>query len=424
MIKKQYIVAILMLPFVLFAQKATRESYVVKHYKLAIREMNLYKIPASITLAQGIIETNNGTSRLAVEGNNHFGIKCQKVWTGPTMTHDDDAKGECFRVYTSSEESYRDHSLFLTSRDRYKRLFSYDIKDYKSWAYGLKEAGYATNPNYPQMLIKHIEELKLYEYDFFGTSNSEIDTTNKKNLITPNSTLDSGQNIIESGKNLVEGSLKVALDSIVTTFLPFVIVNDNFSIEKVAAEKGFTRRELMIFNECEGEQNLTKGQNFFLQRKEIKSHIAVHEAKLGESIYDISQIYGIKQESIRRFNKLENWEQPQVGEAVFLNSVRNTYMKTRTYYELQSEREKMQKEKIENELKNTIKPQKIYIHSSKDSSVMNDSPKMVIHIVKAKETIFSLAKKYGCKPAEINKWNNLDDAPLQLGQKLTIKLNE
>jgi LysM repeat protein len=132
----------------------------------------------------------------------------------------------------------------------------------------------------------------------------------------------------------------------------------------------------------------------------------------------------VKQESIRKFNKLENWEQPQAGEAVFLNSVRNTYMKTRTYYELQKEREKLQREKIENDLRNTIKPQKIYIQSPKDSTAVSDAPKTVIHIVKAKETIFSLAKKYGCTPAEINKWNNLDDAPLQLGQKLTIKLNE
>lgn len=417
MIKKQYVISLLMMPFVLFAQKATRESYVVKYYKMAIREMNLYKIPASITLAQGIIETNNGTSRLAVEGNNHFGIKCQKVWTGPTMTHDDDAKGECFRVYTSADESYRDHSLFLTTRERYKRLFSYDIKDYKSWAYGLKEAGYATNPSYPQMLIKHIEELKLYEYDFFGTSEGDLDTVKKDTTSKTKTPKD-------SIKTTLEGATKAVLDPNAKTYLSRVVVDDNFSIEQVAAEKGFTRRELMIFNECEGEQNLTKGQNFFLQRKEIKSHIAVHEAKFGESIYDISQIYGVKQESIRKFNKLENWEQPQAGEAVFLNSVRNTYMKTRTYYELQKEREKLQREKIENDLRNTIKPQKIYIQSPKDSSAVSEAPKTIVHIVKAKETIFSLAKKYGCTPAEINKWNNLDDAPLQLGQKLTIKLNE
>lgn len=417
MIKKQYVIALLMMPFVLFAQKATRESYVVKYYKMAIREMNLYKIPASITLAQGIIETNNGTSRLAVEGNNHFGIKCQKVWTGPTMTHDDDAKGECFRVYTSADESYRDHSLFLTTRERYKRLFSYDIKDYKSWAYGLKEAGYATNPSYPQMLIKHIEELKLYEYDFFGTSEGDLDTVKKDTTSKTKTPKD-------SIKTTLEGATKAVLDPNAKTYLSRVVVDDNFSIEQLAAEKGFTRRELMIFNECEGEQNLTKGQNFFLQRKEIKSHIAVHEAKFGESIYDISQIYGVKQESIRKFNKLENWEQPQAGEAVFLNSVRNTYMKTRTYFELQKEREKLQREKIENDLRNTIKPQKIYIQSPKDSTAVSDAPKTVIHIVRAKETIFSLAKKYGCTPAEINKWNNLDDAPLQLGQKLTIKLNE
>ena len=124
-----------------------------------------YRIPASITLAQGIYESNAGKSRLATEANNHFGIKCHKEWTGKTFIQDDETKNECFRKYDNPEESFRDHSYFLTQRDRYKDLFKLDITDYKGWASGLKEAGYATNPQYPEKLINTIETFSLNKFD-------------------------------------------------------------------------------------------------------------------------------------------------------------------------------------------------------------------------------------------------------------------
>lgn len=131
--------------------------------------MREFKIPASITLAQGLLESGFGQGRLAVEGNNHFGIKCHKGWTGKTITHDDDEKGECFRVYENPEASYRDHSLFLQNRSRYTFLFKYSAKDYKSWAKGLKKAGYATDPKYPQKLIQLIERFDLSRFDTKGS---------------------------------------------------------------------------------------------------------------------------------------------------------------------------------------------------------------------------------------------------------------
>lgn len=142
-----------------------QESYVKKWSKVAVTEMYRSGVPASITLAQGLLESRYGLSPLASKGNNHFGIKCHKDWKGKTMAYDDDEKGECFRVYGSAEESFRDHSDFLRYRDRYKFLFDLDTKDYKGWAYGLKKAGYATDPNYPTKLIKYIEDYRLYEYD-------------------------------------------------------------------------------------------------------------------------------------------------------------------------------------------------------------------------------------------------------------------
>ena len=145
-------------------QQFSRNEYIVKFAPLAVKQMQIHKIPASITLAQGILESNNGNSRLAIKGNNHFGIKCHG-WEGKKIYADDDQKHECFRSYKNVIESYRDHSLFLKKYDRYSFLFDYKIKDYKSWALGLKKAGYATNSKYPELLIKIIEENQLYKYD-------------------------------------------------------------------------------------------------------------------------------------------------------------------------------------------------------------------------------------------------------------------
>ena len=141
------------------------EIYIEKYKDIAIAEMNEYGIPASVTLAQAILESGNGESRLAREGNNHFGIKCHNDWTGETIIEDDDEKGECFRKYKNANESFRDHSLFLTQRGRYTFLFDYDVSNYKKWARGLKKAGYATDPKYPDKLIRIIETYELYIYD-------------------------------------------------------------------------------------------------------------------------------------------------------------------------------------------------------------------------------------------------------------------
>jgi flagellum-specific peptidoglycan hydrolase FlgJ len=158
------------LPFCLFAQYTEIDirNYIETYKEVAINKMVEYKIPASITLAQGIFESGSGTSRLAKEANNHFGIKCHKEWTGDTIKHDDDALQECFRKYAEAEHSYNDHSLFLTSRPRYSGLFALDIMDYKAWAHGLKAAGYATNPQYADRLISLIERFDLARQDTIG----------------------------------------------------------------------------------------------------------------------------------------------------------------------------------------------------------------------------------------------------------------
>ncbi|MEI6852765.1 MAG: glucosaminidase domain-containing protein, partial [Bacteroidota bacterium] len=153
---------------ILAQSKQTVEGYIAKYLELAMQEMRIYKIPASITLAQGLLESGNGNSELALNANNHFGIKCKNEWTGDKYYYDDDEKHECFRKYKSDTDSYRDHSLFLTKREYYKALFLLDICDYKGWANGLKKAGYATEPMYAEMLIKIIEDNQLYNYDCPG----------------------------------------------------------------------------------------------------------------------------------------------------------------------------------------------------------------------------------------------------------------
>ncbi|MFT6191647.1 MAG: flagellum-specific peptidoglycan hydrolase FlgJ [Polaribacter sp.] len=155
-------------------------AYIRKYASIAVKEMHEYKIPASITLAQGILESGNGRSVLALKSNNHFGIKCHTQWTGERVYHDDDEKGECFRKYQYPETSYNDHSLFLTQRKRYAFLFDYSIKDYKKWAYGLRKAGYATDKKYPVKLLKIISNYKLYEFDKVKKKDFKYEKPNRK----------------------------------------------------------------------------------------------------------------------------------------------------------------------------------------------------------------------------------------------------
>tara|TARA_B110000444_G_scaffold173219_1_gene162054 strand:- start:268 stop:1143 length:876 start_codon:yes stop_codon:yes gene_type:complete len=162
--KKCFLIVFLLSSFLVVAQNKT-EIYIAKYSSAAIVEMEIYGIPASITLAQGILESGNGESRLAVDGKNHFGIKCHSNWNGKTIIEDDDEKGECFRKYSKASESYRDHSLFLTERGRYSFLFEYNKTDYKKWAKGLRKAGYATNPKYSTLLIDLIEKYDLSRFD-------------------------------------------------------------------------------------------------------------------------------------------------------------------------------------------------------------------------------------------------------------------
>lgn len=420
------------------AQRLTIEQYINQYYSLAVQEMNAYKIPASITLAQGLIETENGNSDLCVKANNHFGIKCKAEWTGATFIKDDDKKNECFRSYASAEESFRDHSTFLL-KPRYAKLFSYDISDYKSWAYGLKEAGYATNPRYPQMLIKHIEDLQLYRFDNFGLAKNPEPIKKEE----------------PKGSVMDEATL-IKLRKEIANHLNLVIIDEKFNIYSLAASNRTSVSTLMEYNDVEGEQPFRLGQNFFLEKKhKANSRKQKHTTLIGESLYDISQIYGVSLKQLRKYNRLEAWEQPAVGEEIYLAEQRSDVIKTRPFYMVEQER-------VEKNLKlfiplptpvdaksNAQEEKKTIASTPTNTEIVPSIPKIdsplnipprdtqslappqttdpktgkvwVNHTVRAKETIFRISKNYDCKPNEILEWNGITiEQGLQVGQILKV----
>lgn len=263
------------------------QNYFNKYKNIAIREMQRYGIPASITLAQGVLESAAGNSRLATVANNHFGIKCHD-WTGPTIAQDDDEQGECFRVYGSAIESYEDHSKFLRGRKRYNSLFHLAITDYRGWAHGLKQAGYATNPVYANSLIDIIELYRLYEYDTMKP--------NKNDDFVPNNKL----------------TRKEDIDMRTRQFRAF---NDNCYLtahagetyQNIAREIGIKAHKLAIYNEQPEDTHLNEGEIVWLRKK--KHHVPenfnkqYHTAKSNESLYDIAQLYGVRLKNIIKANK-------------------------------------------------------------------------------------------------------------------------
>ncbi len=257
--------------FPLIAQQLTRKQYIDLYKKDAIIQMHKYKIPASITLAQGILESNNGNSRLAVKGNNHFGIKCHN-WEGKKIFEDDDKKNECFRKYDNALASFEDHSLFLKKYNRYAFLFDYEINDYESWAKGLRTAGYATNKKYADLLIKLIEENKLYELDKVKEIPDNIIVSKRNVYLHPNR-------------------------------IKYVICNEGESLLDIANEFDMRLWQLYKYNDMDYDYELSYGDKVFIQPKRNKGRNELHIAENGESMRSISQLYGIKLNKLKKRNK-------------------------------------------------------------------------------------------------------------------------
>jgi LysM repeat protein len=300
------------------------ENYINKYKDLAVSEMRRTGIPASITLAQGMLESDYGRSRLAKEANNHFGIKCHNDWTGPTIRHHDDKRNECFRKYRKPEDSFYDHSDFLKSGSRYISLFKIDPTDYKAWARGLKRAGYATNPDYANMLIRKIEDNRLYFFDNEKTKTGLSPITKK---VTDKSAEVEESVNIEQVTPLTDGNISLpALVSRVkeNNRIQYIIIKDGDTKEKLEKDFQLLRWELTKYNEVKGDLKLVPGQILYLQPKRDKSEPGkeYHNCTEGETMYMISQKYGIRLKSLLEMNRMEEGREPVAGQKIWLRVIK------------------------------------------------------------------------------------------------------
>lgn len=313
-------------------KKTTRQEYIDTYKDLAVREMKRTGIPASITLAQGILESGDGNSRLAIKANNHFGIKCHD-WKGKKIRHDDDDNNECFRKYKSVYESYRDHSEFLTSKQRYASLFELEPTDYKGWAKGLKKAGYATSNDYHKALIKIIEENQLYSLD------QGVEISAEAGIRLAAASAD--EKTIQGRKIYERNRIK------------YIIADKGDTYGGISEELDLLPWELRKYNEMAEGSEIDSGQVLYIQPKRNRAVAGkkIHTVKEGETMYSISQLYGIKLDALYSKNLMEKGTEPEISQTLQL---RKGLKGQRKPFELklkeQQEMEKAEKEGKEKEL--------------------------------------------------------------------------
>lgn len=286
-----------------------RKLYIENYKDLAIKEMKRSGIPASITLAQAMLESDNGNSTLAKKANNHFGIKCHNKWDGGKVYHDDDKRHECFRKYRTVYESYKDHSDFIVRGSRYSSLFDLNPTDYKAWARGLQKAGYATSRTYASMLIQIIEDNQLYVFDQGGSlanSSNEGFVADSQNVVLGD---------VDNFKIYTEKHRVYSKNRI-----DYIIVKKGDTFKSITEELGMLPWELYKYNELEGDVKLTEGQILYIQPKRNKAEhgFEFHVVQEGETMYSISQMYGIKVKKLYEKNLMDEGTEPKVGQKLWL----------------------------------------------------------------------------------------------------------
>jgi LysM repeat protein len=423
-------------------------EYIAKYKDAAMQEMRESKVPASITLAQGILESSSGNSRLAKQGNNHFGIKCKKSWTGKTIFENDDALHECFRAYDSALESYRDHSNFLKGNRRYGSLFTLDIYDYKGWAKGLRKAGYATNKKYAGMLIGLIERYSLNKYDSMALNAdltiAETDTQSKENTVVNSPTDQKLNNKWKlyrhkgQGKELVvsaEQELKL----------------DNVSNAGLFHNESFKRKSVynsLILNESIN-NNSTQYKNSILIDNNIK--VVNHTIKEGETLLTVATIYNVLPDEIRKWNNLPS-EHVEIGKELIikkelsLKKADSEDIEDRNLTIIEELPEEIQSPTLSDS--NTHKVQKgeslysiaklhnISVSALKTANSLNSneispgqelvipvskSTQAIEYKVQKRDTLYSIARKHGASVKELKQWNMLESNSIKPGQILLIK---
>lgn len=392
--------------------KQTVEQYIEKYSAIAVDEMYRSKIPASITLAQGILESGNGNSRLATEANNHFGIKCKKSWTGKTIYEDDDAPQECFRKYEAAIDSYRDHSDFLMNNSRYAFLFDLDRTDYKGWAYGLKKAGYATNPQYAELLITFIDRHKLHRFD--GVKLSEEEDRELKE--------DKAEIVKVHGKEFVNNGV------------PGVVAIANESYAQIAMHYDIKVYQIYRNNDLEKDANCKEGDTVYLKTKKLKSDIEIHVVLGAETMHWISQRYAIKLDRLLERNQMIVGQEPAKGETINLKNKRDKAPKLVTAAIIDVVIHKDSAQVSEPIKIDTSYNKKVYentqlnIETSKPVETLNleDSTHdfkqnlSFFHTVQKGETLYSIGRKYGIRVDAIMYLNLLPNDAIEAGQRLII----
>ncbi len=336
------------------AQKEKAYNYIALYKDIAIAEMQRSGVPASITLAQGILESSYGESDLCKSSNNHFGIKCKTEWTGEKVYHDDDTKHECFRSYASAAESYKDHSNFLRTRAWYDFLFKLDPTDYESWARGLKKAGYAMEKDYPQKLMKVINDYNLNQYTLIalnklpntnqslaGKEKEEIydDTTMAPELVIKISSKQLRSNQQKRAEGLEEDSViiinpntsatRTVVDKKKSSYPEgiftinhsrVIFAKEGVSLLSLARQYDISLSKLIEFNDMEEEEILTTDKLIFIEKKLTKGATDFHVVKVNETLHDICQVEGVRLEKLAEYNNIKKNMQPATGEKVYLRS--------------------------------------------------------------------------------------------------------
>jgi LysM repeat protein len=379
-------------------------QYINTYRQIAIEEEERTGVPAAVKLAQGIHETQAGTSELVRKSNNHFGIKCKNTWTGDKVYHDDDARGECFRSYTQPEQSYRDHSDFLKSSPRYAFLFQLDPTDYKAWANGLRRAGYATNYRYAQILVKLIEDYNLEQYTLIAMGKLP-----PPDEMLANNSGNTSSIVIQEVKPSVTSSavVKEVPEAKITLIRPdypagefninnarVVFVKEGTALLSVSEEHHISFARLLDFNDLNDGGIVKADQLVFLQRKRKTGITEFHVVQPGEALYDICQAEGIRMENLLTDNFLTENMHPATGEKLYLQSIAPARPL------LVEEKTAIMKEAV-----------------TDTAPAITDS---TTHIVQTKETLYSISKKYGVSLDQLKAWNKLDSLDLKIGQQLLI----
>lgn len=418
--------------------KALVSNYIQTYRDIAITEMDRTGIPASIKLAQGILESGAGRSELAINSNNHFGIKCGKDWTGATYSLEDDdfdsagtLTKSCFRVYNDPRESFIDHSEFLRNpakNSRYGFLFALDKKDYKAWAHGLKKAGYATNPKYADILIRAIEEYRLYEYDEVSSFDI-LASADSSHPVPPAYNEKEQKDQRKTNKLVAINDVKV------------VLVRDGGSLNDIAEQYNIGIKRLKEYNKQikSPASSLAHDTKVFLQprRAAYRGKNKWHYVKENETMASIAEEYALKEASLLRRNHLKPKEEPAIGERValrgwamfskkpVLRSTKKSILPKKPTKSLPQDEDKSKEQVVQKpisvttQINNAPKTPPASQPETKSTTKMPATPSY--HLVEKGDTLYKLSKQYNVSIEDIKALNKLADESIKLGQELRIK---